>query len=378
MASEEYGAVIEVSTTNLGAVFAVAAIVGATAITLDDVSPFEELGGQVYIAGTTYYYTAVDADLNTMTLLTGLVTAATADETRVEIYPPAPHRTAMVAFGIEEGEAVRVTIPHFFSGMPDGVRTAEAQEIALVEERNPGELYLKDVMAKGMILLGPGEDLDGYVSEGRFIQMYDAAAAGGANYPVPYAGILEVLSTQPADIMVQRYTAYQDAGRVGPSAWVRTYGLSVWSVWEQVGGSPPAGSMTLTTGGGQNISDAVTTAVQLNNQRDLVGMSWNSTSRWFVIERPGRYQINGGVTYTPGGTTGRCEVKILEGGIQRAGNVQPFPSAGGEFVSATASYVQKLAVNDTIQLATFQNSGATRTLHVPDYCWLDVTYLSPY
>jgi hypothetical protein len=232
MATEEYGAVIEVSTTNLGTAFAADAIVGATALTLTDVSMFDELGGQVYIAGTVYYYTAVDHTANTMTLLTGLVTAAVVDETRVELHPPAPIRTALVAFGGDEGEAVRVTIPHYFSGMPDGVRPPEARENALVEQRNPGELYLKDVPAKGMMLLGAGEDLDDYPAAGNFIQLYSADAVGGLNYPVPYAGVLEVVSTRPGDIMMQRYTAYRNANRIAPSAWTRTFGAAVWSAWE--------------------------------------------------------------------------------------------------------------------------------------------------
>lgn len=170
----------------------------------------------------------------TMILQSGLTVAAVADETRVDVYPPAPIRTALVAFGIEEGEAVRVTVPYYVD-LPDGLRPTSARENVLVEERNPGELYLKDLPATGMILLESAEDLDDYTSAGNFIQRSSANAAGGLNFPVPYAGVLEVISTQPADVLTQRYTAYRNAvDASAPSMWVRTFGDSVWSTWRPV------------------------------------------------------------------------------------------------------------------------------------------------
>jgi hypothetical protein len=87
-------------------------------------------------------------------------------------------------------------------------------------------------MAEGMSLLFPGDDLDLFVSQGVFIQLHSADASTALHYPVPYAGVLEVLSTRPGDVMVQRYTAYRNASLTSyPSAWTRAFGGGVWSNW---------------------------------------------------------------------------------------------------------------------------------------------------
>jgi hypothetical protein len=231
MTRTEYGTVLDVSTVNVGTTFVAAASIGATTLFLEDVSMFSDLGGQVLITDDPFVYTAINPDLNTMTLLTGLTVAAAIDD-RVEIWPPAPVRSAMVQFGVE-GEAVRVTIPHFFSGLPDGVRDVDEREAALVEERNPGELFVKDVMAKGMTILGPGCNLDEYTSQGVFIQLKNANVSLALNYPELYAGILEVFATQPGQIMMQRYTTYRTVSTVPkPHVWTRVfYFLSGWSAW---------------------------------------------------------------------------------------------------------------------------------------------------
>jgi hypothetical protein len=237
MGSEEFGTVVEVSTVNAGSLFSADEATGQTVLSLVDVTVFGELGGQVYIDGETYDYTAVDQAANTMTLLSGLVADATT-ETRAEIWPPAPVRSALVAFGVTEGEAVRVIIPATLS-LPDGVRPELDREVVLVEERNPGELYVRDIMAQGMTILGPGMDLDDQTSPGNFIQFSSAEAAAGTNYPVPYAGALEVVATRPEKIMVQRYTAWRTAADTNyPSAWVRAFGDDAWSPWKPLNVEP--------------------------------------------------------------------------------------------------------------------------------------------
>jgi hypothetical protein len=239
--SSEYGVVINVATINAGAYLTADAAISDTVLFLDDVSVFDDLGGQVSITADTgateYFYTAIDLVANTMTLQTGLTVAAAADTGRAEIWPPAPIRTAFVQFGIEEAEAVRVRIPHTIGGMPDGVRLSNDQEIVLVEERKPGELYLKDVMARGMIVLQPGDNLDTFVSEGNFVQMHSVYALASLNYPPQtatgaWAGFLEVLSTRASTLMMQRYTGYRStAGTWFPSVWVRSFAGGIWSGW---------------------------------------------------------------------------------------------------------------------------------------------------
>lgn len=230
--SDQYGTIIDISTVNVGESLTAAAAATTTVLPLSDVAVFSDLGGKVYVDGTRYDYTAVDRTANTITLSSGLVVDAVVDD-RVELFPPAPVKLALVDFGIDEGEAVQVTIPHeLATGLADGLRPEADREIALVEERAPGELYLKDIITQGLTLLGPAEDLDLFVSSGVYIQLFSGDAASGINYPVPYAGVLEVLTTQPSNLVVQRYTAYRNVVVANtPSIWVRVFGNGLWSAW---------------------------------------------------------------------------------------------------------------------------------------------------
>jgi hypothetical protein len=147
---DEYGAIVDVSTVNNGDQLVAAAASGASTLALSDVTMFDELGGRLMLNGVIYDYIAVDTDLNTLTLF-GTLSAAAAEDDRVEIYPPAPVRTAMVDFGIEESEAVPAVIPSGLSvSLADGLRDESTRENVLVEERGNGELYVKDVMAQQM------------------------------------------------------------------------------------------------------------------------------------------------------------------------------------------------------------------------------------
>jgi hypothetical protein len=238
-----------------------------------------------------------------MTLLTGLSVAAVVDETRVEIYPPAPIRTAMVALGIEEGESVRVTIPYYVD-LPDGARPSGERESVLIEERNPGELYLKDVPAKGMVLLRAAENLDDYTAQGVFIQLYNADAASGSNYPTPYAGVLEVLSTRPSDVVVQRYTAYRTTATANqPSPWVRAFGEGAWSAWQPLFRGYYYDEATCTT-------DNTFTVATVT---DVIGASLSvpvgSTSDVFWVD--GVFEIQN-ITTAGGDLTGRLSVNGVE------------------------------------------------------------------
>lgn len=247
--------------------------------------------------------TPLPPTVGSMTLLTGLITAVVADETRVEIYPPAPIRTAMVALGIEESESVRVTIPYYVD-LPDGTRPLDERENVLIEERNPGELYLKDVPAKGMRLLRGAENLDDYTAQGVFIQLYNVDAASGSNYPAPYAGVLEVLSTRPTTVVVQRYTAYRTTGDANqPSPWVRVFGEGTWSVWQPLFHGYYYDEAACTT---QNTFTVATVT-------DVIGATLpvpvGSTSDVFWVD--GVFEIQN-VTNDGGDLTGRLSVNGVE------------------------------------------------------------------
>lgn len=79
--------------------------------------------------------------------------------------------------------------------------------------------------------LGAGSDLNSFNSSahvGVYVQGFNSAAAGGSNYPVPYAGCLEVLPSTGGWV-IQRYTVY-----TGDNAtYVRSYHVGVWGVWKK-------------------------------------------------------------------------------------------------------------------------------------------------
>lgn len=79
--------------------------------------------------------------------------------------------------------------------------------------------------------IGASEDLDTYTTPGIYVQNNNAGASDGANYPAPYAGMLEVLDGGGATNVqvVQRYTSHQD--RMLYMRMRRNSGA--WSAWEE-------------------------------------------------------------------------------------------------------------------------------------------------
>jgi hypothetical protein len=64
-----------------------------------------------------------------------------------------------------------------------------------------------------------------------YSQTSDAEAAAGTNYPVPYAGFMEVLNAG-GSLIKQKYTANRNADQAGvPSIWERINISAVWSAW---------------------------------------------------------------------------------------------------------------------------------------------------
>jgi hypothetical protein len=93
--------------------------------------------------------------------------------------------------------------------------------------------------------LSSGVNLDTLTDWEVYTQANNAAAASGSNYPVPLAGVLEVLPIAGgAGAMIwQRYTTYRHTGltggeEIGPAVYVRAWYNAAWSPWICVGGEP--------------------------------------------------------------------------------------------------------------------------------------------
>jgi hypothetical protein len=192
MITTTYGTIIDVSTTNLGSFLTVDALAtagpgsggleqgftggfnevtgtaGATSLTVADITLFNESGGQLILNGTVYDYTGIDLDAGTVELTSPLIVDAFIDDW-VELYPPYPVKRALVDLDVEESEAVLVTVPHDLSALlDDGMREEAQREVALLEERSIGELYLRDIIAQPATVSPEGlpPELEAVTSDG--------------------------------------------------------------------------------------------------------------------------------------------------------------------------------------------------------------------
>lgn len=84
-----------------------------------------------------------------------------------------------------------------------------------------------------------------------------------------------------------------------------------------------------------------------------------NTSR-YVCQTAGLYYVSGAVTFATNGTGTRTLQVFLNGAGITGSAIQAAPSASNGASVFTATFVQ-LAVNDYVELATWQNSGSTLT-----------------
>jgi hypothetical protein len=162
MSRDEYGEVVDVQTANVGEWLTADAILGATTLFVTDASTFPEAPGSILLGSTVYAYTARDTVLNSLTLSSGLASAALTDD-RVEIYPLAPVKRALVDFGVPGSEAVTAIVPHSMKDvLSDGMRAEGEREVVLVTERTTGELYVADLSAAPATVESQAISGDGY------------------------------------------------------------------------------------------------------------------------------------------------------------------------------------------------------------------------
>lgn len=97
----------------------------------------------------------------------------------------------------------------------------------------------------GVVALGSGANLDTLLDWKVYTQDTNSGAASGTNYPVPLAGVLEVLPVAGGGgaHIWQRYTTYRHTTligeeEIGPTVYVRAFSSGAWSPWTVIGGKP--------------------------------------------------------------------------------------------------------------------------------------------
>ncbi|MGM7422785.1 Gp37-like protein [Cellulosimicrobium sp. CpK407] len=159
--------------------------------------------------------------------------------------------------------------------------------------------------------LGTGVDLDSITTPGDYTQSSNPAAAGGTNYPAPYAGLLEVAANANGSIVYQRYTVYRGGSGL---TYTRSWSSNVWGPWVKAGDQPFAqaagrnavaasGITTITFPAGRFTVTPVVTAVVLSTTGDQVSVVFTSApsatsfeARLFTIV--GASRIAGAIAWT--------------------------------------------------------------------------------
>lgn len=213
------GKVLSVSTRNLGEPAVAAAAIGATTLYVADASTFDEVGGAISINGDLIAYSAIDVDLDTLTLPVGLA-AAVADQDFVEVYPSTPVKTATVDLGEEGGDSIPVTVPHaLLDRLQDGTREDAAAESVTIEQRGTYELILTDVIGEPLVQqsLDYVEGEEGYGLDQAIAQMQDAQITGQMGASVVSADQIFLAGQDIADTLapLPRSTKYATKGLAG-------------------------------------------------------------------------------------------------------------------------------------------------------------------
>lgn len=143
----DQGRVIEVSSINIGDELVKDQFINDTVLYLDDVSEFDEDGGQVSIAGVVYSYTTIDDDSSTLTLVAPGLTTDAADATDVLIYPLATEMVALVNVD-EEDDAIYARIPMSMERqIVDRIRDPSEQESVEIELQG-NEWVIVDILGQ--------------------------------------------------------------------------------------------------------------------------------------------------------------------------------------------------------------------------------------
>jgi hypothetical protein len=119
------GHVRSVRSVRLGDVLAADASASDAMLTLENVEDFDEVGGFILLDDTEQAeYTAVDFDLNTLTLAAGIGSGYESG-TSVTMYPDVIERRALVEIddSDQDDEVLDVRVPHaLYLYLPEGVR----------------------------------------------------------------------------------------------------------------------------------------------------------------------------------------------------------------------------------------------------------------
>lgn len=221
---------------------------------------------------------------------------------------------------------------------------------------NAGDLTTKlyvDTMAHQQIMkisndIPSGVDLNTYSTPGLYHQRINASAAAGANYPTPFAGMLEVFSSSDGAFVYQRYTVYKTM----LSVFYRCYQNSAWGEWRHIAGA---------VGTAYSASVAVasgTTASQwtLANLDHSGGFSLSSGK--MVVPHTGWYSIIGKVQFNANATGNRMGTIFINDATVSSSSAIGNGFSGNSWAQIVSATL-RLSRGDTVGIGGWQTSGAS-------------------
>ena len=206
--------------------------------------------------------------------------------------------------------------------------------------------------------IGNAKNLDNFQDPGTYSQTQRSEAVSGTNYPTPYAGFLEVVST-PGGFTKQVYTVGDMGSPTSPdlnNSYVRFCNAGSWTPWVSQGStSSPYLSVILSTS--QNIPNSEYTRVVFQTVEENTLFSYNAGTGEATVQVAGRYMILGTCVWTNNGT-GRRIVRLRKGSTELSAFTNVAEAV--TYYTTQAQVPERLEVGDVVTMDAFQESGATR------------------
>lgn len=126
----------------------------------------------------------------------------------------------------------------------------------------------------------------------------------------------------------------------------------------------------------QTLTNSVATAVNFNQSVALDGLTWDDTTKEFVVITAGRYQVNASITWAANATGLRLGYIIIGGATRLRQSIANPTAAGTSSMSLSKGF--KLAVSDRVRISALQTSGGNLSLdNTNRQTQVDISYVGP-
>lgn len=395
----EYGAVLAVNVVTLGDEAVGVHAAGATTIQLDDAADFPASGSVSTPLGV-LAYTAVDYDLNTLTLAAGLPAGGLADQDRVDVWDAQRGRLAsevhadvVLEGSSENSEPLDAIVQHsLIPYLPEGIRNpGGGEQVEIAQLAEGGLWFVVNVpgLSPRAVILDPliqtSDDTTAHLEIGDDVSNAWLRFYGG-NYPAQTPGqvaagndaatsFLNITAPDPAGTFVAvpsvdlngSATAGQDSVVLSGTK-INHNGITSLSGQPTIRRTNAASGMVV----GNSTDTGVLFGTNLvTGPRITVSGGTLPTGHVFTLQEAGLYLIVTSVIWDATVTAGRRVLQIWQNGAQVAKHT--IAGNGPTNMSHQLVYLMQAAANDTMKVVVWQNSGGNVNILQDDSaCFLNV------